>query len=141
MQTYNSHGVSFGYPDDWELREEISAEEITLTISSPGTSFFSITLYYEQPKPAELLETAIETFRSEYEEMDAYPVEQTIWVYDAEGYDLDFVSLDLVNLALLRSFQTEQFTVLIYGQSGGTERELFRTAWDAMTNGFRIEEL
>ena len=60
-QLYHSNGVQFRYPDDWELNEEQSIEnEVSITVFSPGTSFWSLTLFLEGELPEDLVKSAIE---------------------------------------------------------------------------------
>ena len=140
MQTYESQGVLFEHPADWEVNEQKTEEGITLTVSGPGTSFWSVSLYNERPDPSKLLRTAIEAFQGEYEEVDVYPVEKEVSMRIAEGCDLDFVFLDLVNFAFFLTFQTNRNSVFLYGQSGGMEIETIRPILNAITDSFHCVE-
>ena len=65
---------------------------------------------------------ALNAFREEYEELDIYPVAETICHRESIARDLEFVCLEMMNSAFLRAFKTDGFTVLILYQ--GTDREL-----------------
>lgn len=122
---YDAHAVRFRYPEDWLLSEAESDAEVSLTVSSPATSFWSLTLYFAQPDVEELIEAAVEAFRAEYEELDAYEVSGRLCERPAIGRDIEFVCLELLNTAYLRAFRTDRFTVLVLYQ--GTDSELEQT--------------
>ncbi len=48
---YESRGMKFRYPDGWELNEERRDRKITVTVASPQTSFWSLTLFFDCLSP------------------------------------------------------------------------------------------
>lgn len=125
-ELYRSHGVKFRFPGDWALNEQrTGSEEVTVTVSSPETSFWSLSLYFDRPDPEALIETAVDAFRDEYDELDDYPVECRVCRRPATGRDLEFVCLELINSAFLRAFRTPRFSALVLYQ--GTDHELADT--------------
>jgi len=121
-EVYDSNGVRFRYPAWWELDEQIQGNEVSITVSSPGTAFWSLTLLLEAPLPENVIESALQVYREEYEEIDIYPIETMLCHRSNVARDLEFVCLELINSAYLRAFRTGEFTALILYQ--GTDAEL-----------------
>src|SRR5579864_5993478 len=93
--TYQSHGVSFRYPGEWELTEERTDEQLSITVSSPLTAFWTLILFPDRPEPEYVVETALDAFREEYSEMDEYPSQVRVGRRPTIGRDIDFVCLDV----------------------------------------------
>jgi len=124
-QTYDAHGIRFRYPSHWELSEEQVDNEISITVASGETSFWSIILFLDGLRPEELIESALSVFRDEYDDIDDYEVEAEICNRRCVARDIEFVCMELINSAFLRSFKTEPFSVLVLYQ--GTDHELKQT--------------
>src|SRR5580704_9701761 len=123
-ELYEGHGIRFRYPAYWELTEQEDEEATSITVASPETSFWSISLFKDGPPPQQVLESAMEAFREEYTEVDVYA--STARTGDRAGVarDVDFVCFELINSAFLRAFQTERFTVLVLYQGFDAELEM-----------------
>lgn len=124
-ELYSGYGIRFRYPRDWQVTEQPQPGEVTITVASPETSFWSITLYSDRPDCRRVLQTALDAFREEYGNVDVYELRQTSGRFPTLARDLDFVCLELINSAFLRVFQTSQFTALVLYQ--GTDHELDAT--------------
>jgi hypothetical protein len=122
QEVYSEHGVGFRYPAAWELAEQRAGKEVTITVSSPETSFWSIVVCFDAPRPEDLIESALEAFRDEYEELDIYPAEASLCQRPTVARDLEFVCLELINSAFLRAFRAGSVSVLVLYQ--GTDLEL-----------------
>jgi len=126
--TYEAHGIRFQFPKNWEINEQRSNNQLSITVSSPDSPdklFWMLSLFYEIPSENELIETALEAFREEYDEIDIYPVEATVCDRESVARDLEFVCLELINSVSLRAFRTNRFSALILFQ--GTDHELKTT--------------
>ncbi len=122
MNEFAQHGLQFRYPEDWTLDEVRSGDGHTITVSSPGTSFWCISLFPHRPAPEEVLDTACQAFEDEYEEVDVYEASTEVAGENAAGRDIEFVCLELVNSAVLRAVATPERTILVLYQ--GTDHEL-----------------
>ncbi|MEX1095796.1 MAG: hypothetical protein WED34_07080 [Planctomycetales bacterium] len=125
MQLYADHGVRFHYPDDWSLAEDRLEAGVCITVAGEGTSFWSISLYEERPRPEDVIDSAVEAFREEYDELDAYSVEARLAGVPNAARDLEFVCLDVLNTACLRSFPAADATAFVLYQ--GSDRDLEET--------------
>ena len=122
---YDHHGVRFRYPSSWELSEQSDHDETTISVQSEGTSFWTIVLLKSRPDPEDVLETVCTAMDQDYEEVEVVSQVGSLCGLPSLGRDLDFVCFDLMNSAILRSFQTSDLTVLVIYQ--GTDHELTST--------------
>jgi hypothetical protein len=132
-ETYEGHGIRFRYPAYWELTEQEDEEATSITVASPDTSFWSISLFHEGPSPQQVLDSAIEAFREEYAEVDVYASSARTGERAGVARDVDFVCFELINSAFLRSFQTERHTVLVLYQGFDGELETTRPMLEAIS--------
>ena len=121
-QIYEQHGIRFRYPAEWTLGEEQEGETVAITVTSPETSFWSLWLLPDRPNPQQLIDSAIQAFEDDYDDVDRYQSESEICEYPALSCDIEFVSMELINSAFVRAFRTGRFSVLILYQ--GTDHEL-----------------
>ena len=131
--TYQAHGVRFRYPGEWELSEQQDPEQLSITVASPATAFWTLSLFASCPDPEDVIETVLDAFREEYDELDEYPADEKVGRRAAIGRDIDFVCLDKLNLAAVRSFRTRQFTALVLFQLTEAEREEIEPILERMT--------
>lgn len=130
MKLFNEYGISFEYPDDWELTKQVDEEhgEIQISVSSEESSFWVISLYVVDIPPEDLLNRSLEVFRDEYDELDIYKTDVKLAGKTCLARDLEFVCSELINSAFLRVFQTELFTAFVLYQA--TDQELQKTRKD-----------
>jgi hypothetical protein len=137
---YDHHGVRFQFPADWTLTEQSNDDEITISLQSDGTTFWTLMLFAARPDPEEILDTVVAAFQQDYEEVDVLTAIESISGLPALGQDLDFVCYDLVNSAAVRTFQTSEATVMVLSQ--GTDHELKETQsqLDAITASLQCDD-
>ncbi|MBS0261255.1 MAG: hypothetical protein JSS02_04805 [Planctomycetes bacterium] len=121
--TYQDHGIQFRYPDDWELGEQQEADQFSVTVTSPTTAFWTLSLFNSCPEPDDVIESVLDAFHEEYDEMDEYPTTARVARRPTVGRDIDFVCLNTMNFAAVRSFRTRQFTAMVLFQLNESERE------------------
>jgi hypothetical protein len=137
-ETYEGHGIRFRYPASWELAEQEEGESTSITVASPETSFWSISLFRDLPSPQAVVASAIEAFREEYDEVDVYPSEERLGDRPGVANDVDFVCFELINSAFLRAFQTERFTVLVLYQGFDGELAESRRLLEAISASLTV---
>jgi hypothetical protein len=131
--TFQQHGFEFRYPGFWEISEHSGDSEFNVTVSSPGTSFWSLSLYYERPRPEDLIDSALAAFREEYPDLDVYPLESRVCDRPATARDIEFLCFDLVNGAALRAFQIGEVTGFVLYQGTDDELQTTREVLEAIT--------
>ncbi len=136
---FEGHGIRFEYPDDWILHEQSSPDEITLTVNSPDTSFWSLTLLFDRPDPQRVIDSALDAFREEYTEIDVYPSEVSLNDQPTIACELDFVCHDLIGSAFLRAVATPDFTVLVLYQGADLELDTLQTLLEKITGSLKWE--
>jgi hypothetical protein len=138
-ETYQGNGIRFRYPASWELVEQKDGESTSITVASPETSFWSVSLFRDNPSPQQVVASAIEAFREEYDEVDVYPSDDGMGEREGEARDVDFVCFELINSAFLRSFQTDRFTVLVLYQGFDGELAETRPLLEAISASLTLE--
>lgn len=128
---YQTDGLSFEYPADWELSTEQLADGLSIMVSGVGTTFCSLLLMPERPAVATVLKNAMSAYHESYDEIDSEPVECRIADRPAKGHDVDFYCLELLNSAWIRAFRTGRYTVFMMFQSGFDEPDA-RSIFDAI---------
>ena len=140
---FDDFGVCFEYPENWQLGEpEHGLGHLTLSVTSPGTAFWTLSIYAADANLADLLAEAVATMRTEYRDLDvcdAEPLAQQWGVVGGPidegmvGYDLNFYCLDLTSSAYLRGFKTTSATYLLFFQSADLELDEVVPVFGAMT--------
>jgi hypothetical protein len=120
---YHAHGVQFRYPDHWELSDQRERDQISITVSSPETAFWTVTLFRSRPDPKDVIAAALDAFRDEYKELDDYPSSARLCKRPTVSRDVDFVCLELLNSAGIRAVRAPDFTVLVLYQFTEAERD------------------
>ncbi len=132
-QTFSAYGLKFSYPADWEVEESREPGRFSVTVSSPATAFWTLYIDFDSPDPEEMLEGAINAYREEYEELDLYESSAAVAAFPTLARDLDFVCHELLNVARIRVFETEDFTAAVVYQLHDKELEENGAALDAVT--------
>lgn len=136
---YEGHGIRFRYPAWWEVSVQEDDECASITVDSPETSSWSVSLFFDGPPPEAVVNSAVEAFREEYDEVDVYPSDASAGERPSVARDVDFVCLELISSAFLRSFQTERFTALVLYQGFDGELETTRPLLEAITNSLKLD--
>jgi hypothetical protein len=131
--TYQAHGVRFRYPREWEVNEQKEGDQISITVSSPQTAFWTVTLFPGCPEPADIVAAALDAFHEEYDELDDYPSQVRVCKRRTVSRDIDFVCLELLNSAGIRAFRAARFTVLVLFQLTESERRETAPILDRIT--------
>ncbi len=131
---YDKMGISFQYPENWELDERDAIEgERGVTVYSPGGAFWSVLLQSVEVDPGDAADTALAALRKEYQDLDVEPIEETIAGRSMQGFDANFYYLDLTNTAYIRAFRTSDACYLILCQAEDRELATIDAVFRAMT--------
>lgn len=125
LTVYRGHGVQFEYPEHWAIQEESGADQTTISVQSPGTTYWTLSLFEDRPDAEQVAESVIAAYEEMYEELDIYEPDVQVLGVPAIARELDFVCLDLVSTASLIVFQSLKYTILITFQ--GEDRDLDKT--------------
>lgn len=131
---YNSHGIRFQYPENWQVEEDdLWTGQQSVTVYSPGGAFWSVSVYPRGTDPQKLAEAAVSAMRQEYETLESYPFAPRLGGWESVGYEMNFFHLDLVCMAQVHAIQTEQGTYVFFAQGWDQEFEKLAMVFEAMT--------
>jgi hypothetical protein len=132
--TFESFGIKFQYPDNWQLdEEELRGGQSAVTVFRPGgTAFWSVAVHNGSAAPARMAQAALDAMRREYEGLEAEPVNETIAGRALIGFDLNFFYLDLTSTATIRSLRVDGITYTVFFQAEDREYSEMRPVFQAM---------
>lgn len=139
-QIYSGHGVQFTYPETWEISEQRQPGEVSITVTSPVTAFWTLSLFFDSPDPESIIDAVLEAFREEYEELDVYPAEASICKQPTCARDIEFVCLELLNSAWVRAFQSSDYSVLVLFQANDNDLGETLATMEGITSSLRLDE-
>ena len=118
---YEGHGLRFMYPENWQLDVQPGESVVTISVQSPSTAFWMITLFEGQAAAGDVAAEALSALRDDYPELDADEARETLAGHPAVGHDISFVSLDLTNTCWTRAFRAPPTTFLVIFQTNDRE--------------------
>jgi len=136
--TYHQHGITFCYPEGWELVEETQDDVITITATDAGP-FWSLSLLQRRPRATQVLAEAIAAFRDEYDDVDDYPAQTLLNGEPAESRNLEFVSLELINCVFLSAVEAGGRTLFVMTQVTDHERADYEQQFEEITASVQID--
>jgi hypothetical protein len=140
VAVFEDAGIRFKYPENWRLEREDNETGWTVSLQSPDTAFLMLCLREDMPSTDQLVETALDTLREEYPELEADDCIDTVAGQPAVGHDIRFFSLDLTNTCWTRSFYSARGTVLLLCQFNDLEMEKNGQVLRAICKSLEIEE-
>ena len=139
-QHYEADGVSFDYPDNWQLDREESTEGWTIQLQSPGTAFLILTCDRSGATTEEIVDAALDALKGEYPELEVQSQVETLAGQMAIGHDIQFFSFDLTNTCWTRSIYHADGVLLLLCQCNDLELERYEPVLRAICASLRVEE-
>ncbi|MCS7047125.1 MAG: hypothetical protein NZO58_12275 [Gemmataceae bacterium] len=137
--TFTADGVTFQYPETWSLQRENSANGWTVSLQSPETAFFLVSLDSDMPETEAMADTALAALQEEYPTLEAVDRIDSVAGLPAIGYDIRFFSLDLTNTGWLRSVYGGRGTILLLWQANDLELERVGPVLQQICTSLRID--
>jgi hypothetical protein len=137
---FEEDGIRFQYPENWRLEREDNETGWTVTVQSPDTAFFMLSLDSDGPEPEQMIQTTLDALREEYPNLEADACVDTVAGQPALGHDIQFFSLDLTNTCWTRSFVSARGTVLVMWEVNDLELESIEPVLRAITASLEVEE-
>ena len=144
MASFDRDGLSFRYPEEWELSEgSDDAGNVTVHVQSPQTAFWSLTISAGQIEPNDVFDAVAAALRSEYDAIELHPGREpaTISGQQATTCTIEFVVHELPVICECGVFAFADQTVLVMTQYADVEAEQSETLLDRMTASLRINTL
>ena len=133
MQRFSSHGLTFRYPAEWTVNDDSVDGDVSVTVQSPGSTFWTITLLPGSVSVDEALDSAVQAYQEDYPTADTYPRQRKAADgAEAVRQDVDFVCMELIAAATLTAFQKGNQTVLTVAQ--GADKRSGRTSGSARSD-------
>jgi hypothetical protein len=139
-QHYQADGVSFDYPDDWQLDRKESADGWTVLLQSPGTAFLTLTCDRSGATTEEIAAAALDALMTEYPTLEVQSQVDTLGGQMAVGHDIQFFSLDLTNTCWTRSIHSAEGVLLLLCQCNDLELEEYEPVLRAVRASLTVEE-
>lgn len=124
MATFDDYEVTFEYPENWELSIEGNASERTITLLSPDSAFWVMTIFDELVSTIAIIEQAERAFLDEYDDADVATVETQVFDFEGDGRTIDFSCLDLIGQARIEAFTTHRRTFFLMSQRSDVDDDI-----------------
>lgn len=135
---YEDYGIRFRFPENWRLEQDEADAVTNISVTSPNTAFWSLTIHDASVTPQAAAETALAIMRDEYETLDAAAVSEPFGDWPAVGHDVHFLCLDLSNTCWIRAFRTPRHTLLVFCQVNDLELEATEPVFQAIGTSLEI---
>jgi hypothetical protein len=113
---HNDPQFRFIYPRNWTLRESSDESVRMVEVESPdGLAYLMVTVHINRSF-YEIMTEALGVMVCEFKGLHSVAVEASIDGCSAQGYDLEFVTLDFPVGGFLRSIDTPEGGLLVQGQ-------------------------
>ena len=134
MSIFEEHGISLEYPDDWALTEESADGQLAISIESPGSAFWMLSVIKGRPSAEDVVAAALESFQREYDNRDVYESAEQICLLPTVACDIDFECVEMLNHAAFRACETDAATLFVMHQCPQTEESQFKNDLDRITD-------
>ncbi len=133
---YNAHGIRFEYPENWTFEEKSTDESDTVMLLAPGGAFWMLSAFSAVHPPFEVMDDVARSLANEYDSLERFDARQEFEGVPTNGYDFDFIYLDLVNTAKTRGFTYDKKTYILFYQAEDRDFRALEPVFDAMTISF-----
>lgn len=125
MNTFERDRIVIRYPTNWTVDEAADPESggWTVTVSSPDTAFFMMSLQPDARDPGDLADQTLDALKGEYKELDSEEVMETICGQPAIGFNADFLTVDTATSCRVRCMDTFAGPLLLLTQVSEYDRE------------------
>ena len=137
---FDSDGIRFSYPENWRLERSNSPDGWTVTVQSPQTAFFLLSVNEESPAPDEMLATTLAALQADYPDLEYEDAVDTVARQPAVGHTIRFSSLDLTNTCWTRSFYSGAGTVLVLCQTNDLESDIHEPVLRAICASLEVDD-
>ena len=140
MNTYDANGIRFHFPEGWRIEESRDDGQLTVTLLSSDTSFWSATVFDEFQDGQHVIDQVLDTLREEYGQLDVYEATTQFCQASNLSCDVEFICYELVNSAFLRFVASDVCQLLIYYQATDHELVKSRPVLEAITESLQLTD-
>ncbi len=132
--TYDDLGIRFQFPENWSLEADDEVpDRPSVTVYSPGGAFWTVVRRGPGDDLGQMADEAAAAVREEYPGSDSEAVREILGEAELQGYDLNFICLDLINTACVRVCRTPSASYLVVYQAEDRDFEKLRDVFRALT--------
>ena len=133
-RTYQQNGIQLLYPENWEVvDEQPQADPPSVTLQSPGTGYWNLTIYPDSHDPEELVQKTVAAMREEYAALESEPITCSFGQQLAAGFHMEFYCLDFIINARALALRTASQTLLFIFQAEDNEFNELEPIFAALT--------
>ena len=125
---YNGLGLSFLFPDSWELGED--ADALSMTLESPEGAFLTVSRCDGNADSA--FKQAVSVMEEEYDEIETEVISRTFVEHELTGIVQRFIYLDLIVTSQLLRLEAGSTSYLIQIQAEDQQMEAYQLVFDAI---------
>jgi hypothetical protein len=140
MKEFARDGVSFRFPENWQIEDEEGDDGWTVSLTSPDTAFAVFSLRPDARDPADLADQTLDAFKAEYKELDAENTVETIAGQVAIGHNIDFLTVDTATTVHTRCLNVSVGPFLIMTQVSEYDRQRNEPVLHAIIASLKIDE-
>jgi hypothetical protein len=137
---FHEDGLTFQYPENWQLQRDDNDNGWTVSLQSPETAFLMVSFDSDMPDTEAMAQTALEALQEEYPNLEADECVESVAGQPACGHDIRFFSFDLTNTCWSRSFYCGPGTVLVLWQANDLELERVEPVLKAICASLKVDE-
>ena len=132
--TYDREELNFQYPENWQLDEDPSqGVPRTVSVTAKDGSYWSVTICPAEHSSEDLKKEYLETFQTEYEDLEMDPVEVKVGDRKFDALDLQFYCLDFLVHSRLLVATAGEYRLLIAWQAEDREFDKLSPVFEAIT--------
>ncbi len=139
-ERFEHNGISFSYPENWQLERQDSEAGWTVHLQSPETAFILLSLAEDGPDSEDMARIALMALQEDYPDLEADDCVDSVAGQAAVGHHIRFISLDLTNTCWTRSFYCADGTVLVLCQLSDLELERHEPVLRAICASLELED-
>jgi hypothetical protein len=137
---FDENGVTFLYPENWQLEREDHEAGWSVSVLSPETAFLTVSYHENVPEFGRLADSALEALRDDYPDLESEPATDTLAGQPAVGHNVRFFSFDLTNTAWVRGIPCESGSLLVLCQVTDLELDRNEPVLRAICKSLTIDE-
>ncbi len=124
---FDQSGLRFEYPENWSVDQSDEGEDGgQVVVSGPETAFWHLSQHAPDVELDLLFDEVLAALRSEHHEIEVEPAQVSLEEVELEGFNVNFICLDLTNTCWLRACRTPMATFLLICQA--EDREFARVS-------------
>jgi hypothetical protein len=129
---FQGPGFQLAYPADWEFSSTADGEQFEVSLQSPGSIMWTAMAIDLDVELDELIENSVDVFRSEYDDVDEYPLPPMAGPHPNLARELSFMVENRLVEVVIYAISAGSRTCVVSFQGLDTEMEAERELLDQL---------